>query len=143
MLHHAFDFSNSVDKITKVGNVNIQGILPQIFSKVGAAEEAYRYGWPVFFYPLRASLGLILLGLGIGKKLSEFSATTVAQIFEIVYRSPALKRVASCLSILSLFMILVAQIIASQKFLVSLGFISTPFSSYFGPSSFFTPLKGG
>ncbi len=88
---------------------------------IGAAEEAYRFGWPVLLYPLGQSVGLILLGCGIGRKLAAFKVTTVAQIFEVVYGSAALKKVASLLSIISLFMILVAQVIASHKFLVSLG----------------------
>ena len=93
---------------------------------LGAADEAYQFGWPVLLYPLGASLGLILLGAGIGRKLAEFHVSTVAQIFEVAYRSVMLKRMASILSVVSLFMILVAQIIASNKFLVSLGFSNTP-----------------
>lgn len=88
---------------------------------LGAAEEAYLYGWPVFLYPLGSALGLIVLGLGIGRRLAQFQVTTVAQIFEVVYNSSGLKMAASCLSVVSLFMILVGQIIASSKFLVSLG----------------------
>lgn len=88
---------------------------------LGAAEEAYRYGWTVLLYPLGCVLGLIILGLGIGRKLAQFQVSTIAQIFEVAYRSPLLKRVASSLSIVSLFMIFVAQIIASRKFMLSLG----------------------
>lgn len=93
---------------------------------LGAADEAYRFGWPVILYPLGCALGLILLGCGFGRKLAAFKVTTVAQIFEVVYNSPKLKKIASVLSILSLFMILVAQIIASNRFLVSLGLDNTP-----------------
>lgn len=93
---------------------------------LGAADEAYHFGWPVLFYPLGAALGLILLGCGVGRRLAGFQVSTVAEIFEVVYGSKGLRKVASFLSILSLFMILVAQIIASQKFLVSVGFINTP-----------------
>jgi SSS family solute:Na+ symporter len=88
---------------------------------LGAAEEAYRFGWSVIFYPLGASLGLILLACGIGKKMAQFQVSTVAQIFEVVYGSAALKKIASALSILSLFMIFVGQMIASSKFMVSMG----------------------
>lgn len=93
---------------------------------LGAADEAYQFGWPVLFYPLGAALGLILLGVGMGRKLAEFQVSTVAQIFEVVYRSAMLRKIASVLSVISLFMILVAQIIASHKFLVSLGFNNVP-----------------
>lgn len=93
---------------------------------LGAADEAFIFGWPVLLYPLGVALGLILLGAGVGKKLAGFKVSTVAQIFEVVYRSPMLRKVASILSIISLFMILVAQIIASAKFLGSLGVNNTP-----------------
>jgi SSS family solute:Na+ symporter len=89
---------------------------------LGAADEAYQFGWPVLLYPLGAALGLILLGCGIGRKLAKFPISTVAQIFEVAYGSALLRKIASLLSVISLFMILVAQIIASNKFLISLGF---------------------
>lgn len=89
---------------------------------LGAADEAYRFGWPVLMYPLGGALGLIALGAGLGRKLAEFSISTVAEIFEVVYGSKRLKQTASLLSVVSLFMILVAQVIASNKFLISIGF---------------------
>jgi len=110
---------------------------------LGAADEAYRFGWAVLLYPLGASLGQILLGLGIGRKLAQFKVSTVAQIFEVAYRSSALKKVASLLSILSLFMILVAQIIASSKFLVSLGFTNTPLFILFWAIVILYTVQGG
>ncbi|CCB87031.1 MULTISPECIES: sodium:solute symporter family protein [Parachlamydia] len=88
---------------------------------LGAAEEAYKFGWSVFLYPLGACLGLVLLGVGVGRKLSQFKVSTVAQIFEVVYKSSTLKKIASILSILSLFAIFIAQIIASKKFMLSVG----------------------
>ncbi len=88
---------------------------------LGSANEAYQFGWPVLFYPLGQALGLILLGCGMGRKLAEFPVSTIAQILELVYGSRMLRKIASILSIFSLFMILVAQIIASRKFLISLG----------------------
>lgn len=89
---------------------------------LGAAEEAYQFGWTVLLYPLGACLGFVVLALGIGKKLAQFQVSTVAELLEFAYRSPALKKGASLLSIVSLFMILMAQVIASRKFMVSLGF---------------------
>lgn len=88
---------------------------------LGSAEEAYKYGWYVLLYPLGACLGLLLLAAGIGKRMSQFKVSTVAQLFEVVYQSPRLKQVASLLSIVSFFMILVAQVIASKKFMTSMG----------------------
>lgn len=88
---------------------------------LGSSEEAYKYGWWVLLYPLGYSLGFILLGCGIGSRLNAFNVSTIAQILEVVYRSPLLKKVASFFSILSLFMVLVAQFMASNKFMISLG----------------------
>lgn len=88
---------------------------------LGSAEEAYRFGWPVILYPLGASLGFLLLASGIGRRMAQFKVSTVAQLFEVVYQSTALKKMASLLSILSLFMVFVAQVIASKKFMFSLG----------------------
>ncbi len=93
---------------------------------LGAADEAFRYGWSVLFYPLGVALGLIILGLGVGRKIAQFPVSTVAQILEVVYRSPLLKKIASLFSIISLFMILVGQIVGSYKFLLAIGF-SNPF----------------
>lgn len=93
---------------------------------LGAADEAYQFGWAVLLYPLGVASGLILLGSGIGRKWAGFQISTVAQIFEVIYGSRFLRKIASLLSILSLFMILVAQIIASNKFLLSLGFSNPP-----------------
>jgi SSS family solute:Na+ symporter len=88
---------------------------------LGSAEEAYHFGWPVLLYPLGACLGFVLLACGVGRKLAQFQVSTVAQLFEVVYRSTRLKKIASLLSILSLFMILIAQVVASKKFMLSLG----------------------
>lgn len=110
---------------------------------LGSAEEAYQFGWTVLFYPLGAGLGLILLGLGIGRRLAEFPISTIAQIFEVVYQSPFLKKVASLLSILTLFMILIAQIVGSNKFMISLGIENTIwFIGFWGIVILYTALGG-
>ncbi len=88
---------------------------------LGSAEEAKTVGWWVLLYPLGQVLGLIVLGCGIGRRLSGFKVSTVAQIFEVVYGSQILKKAASLLSIVSLFMILIGQVLASKRFLLSLG----------------------
>ena len=92
---------------------------------LGSADEAYHHGWSVLFYPMGACLGLVILGLGFGKKLYAMNLSTVAEIFEVKYHSQLLRKVASILSILSLFMIFVAQLIASKKFMCALGFDSS------------------
>lgn len=110
---------------------------------LGAADEAYRFGWPVLLYPTGAAVGLILLGMGLGKKLAQFQVSTVAQILEVVYRSPTLRKIASLLSVISLFMILVAQIIASSRFLVSLGFSNTALFVLFWAIVIIYTVRGG
>lgn len=110
---------------------------------LGSAEEAYRYGWWVLCYPLGASLGMILLAAGIGKRLSQFKVSTVAQLFDVIYQSTKLKKVASILSIISLFMILIAQVIASRKLMVSLGVDQMwIFMAFWGIVIFYTVAGG-
>ncbi|MBA2369964.1 MAG: sodium:solute symporter family protein [Candidatus Protochlamydia sp.] len=110
---------------------------------LGAADEAFQFGWPVLLYPLGSALGLIALGAGIGRKLAGFKVSTVAQIFEVVYGSKLLKKTASILSVISLFMILVAQIIASNKFLISMGLSNTPLFIAFWAIVIIYTAKGG
>jgi SSS family solute:Na+ symporter len=110
---------------------------------LGAADEAYQFGWPVLLYPMGAALGLILLGSGIGRKLAGFQVSTVAQIFEVAYGSVRLRKIVSALSVISLFMILVAQIIASNKFLVSLGFSNVPMFILFWSIVIIYTAQGG
>lgn len=88
---------------------------------LGSCDEAYRMGWSVILYPLGAALGLIVLGLGIGKRLASFQVTTVAQILEEAYQSKGLKWIASILSIGSLWITFVAQLTASRSFLSTMG----------------------
>lgn len=87
---------------------------------LGSADEAYHHGWIVLLYPLGACLGMIFLGLATAKRLTAFPVSTVAQILEVAYGSSFLKKIASMLSIVSLFMILVGQIVASHKFLIAI-----------------------
>ncbi len=110
---------------------------------LGAAEEAFRFGWAVMLYPLGASLGFALLAMGVGKRLARFQVSTVAQLFEVVYRSRRLKQAASILSILSLFMILAGQVIASKKFMMSLGMDQLPlFLLFWGIVILYTAMGG-
>lgn len=90
-------------------------------SLLGTAEEAYSKGWIVFIYPLGASLGFLLLGMGFGSRLRKLNITTVAEIFEQAYGSRKLRLIASGLSIVSFFLILVGQGIAARKFFLAAG----------------------
>lgn len=110
---------------------------------LGAADEAYQFGWPVLLYPMGAALGLMVLGLGVGRQLAGFQVSTVAELFEVVYGSVFLRKVASLLSVVSLFMILVAQVIASRKFMVSIGFDHVPLFILFWSIVIFYTTQGG
>lgn len=110
---------------------------------LGSAEEAYQFGWPVLFYPLGMALGLMALGLGLGRRIAQFPVSTVAQILEVAYRSPLLKKMASVLSVVSLFMVLVAQIIASRKFLIAMGLESAPLFILFWATIIVYTVRGG
>ncbi len=110
---------------------------------LGAAEEAYRFGWTVLLYPLGACLGFVVLALGVGRKLARFPVSTVPQLLELVYESRLLKQIGSLLSIISLFMILMAQVIASRKFMMSLGVDqSTLFLLFWGVVIVYTVIGG-
>lgn len=110
---------------------------------LGAANEAYQYGWSVLLYPLGQSLGFLFLACGIGKKLAQFKVSTIAELLEIVYKSKKLKLIASLLSILSLFMILIAQVMASHQFLMSLGVARLDiFILFWAIAIFYTTARG-
>ncbi len=110
---------------------------------LGSAEEAYRFGWTVLLYPLGACLGFVVLALGIGKKLARYPVSTVAELLGVFYQSQKLKKMASLLSIVSLFMILMAQVIASRKFMVSLGMDHTLlFLAFWGIVIVYTVIGG-
>lgn len=92
---------------------------------LGAAQEAAKVGWWVLLYPLGQVLGMISLSLGIGSRLAAFGVPTVAQIFEVFYKSALLKQITSLLSIASLFLILITQMLAFKSFMLSLGVDNT------------------
>lgn len=92
---------------------------------VGAAQEAYLKGWLVLFYPAGVCLGLFTLSMGFGAKLRSLNISTMAEIFEKIYKSRTQRYLASALSIISLFFILVGQAIAARKFFVALGVIDS------------------
>lgn len=89
---------------------------------IGAAEAAYKYGWFAISYSLGIAIGLIFLAMGIGSKLRRMNISTIPQIFNEIYNSKLLCRLASLLYILSMFFILVAIGAASRKFALSIGF---------------------
>ncbi|MDF2550582.1 MAG: panF [Chlamydiales bacterium] len=92
---------------------------------LGCAEEAYASGWQIIAYPIGQALGFLALSAGVGKRMASFQVSTIAALVGEIYRSPLLKKITSLFSILSLSMLFIAQIIASKKFMLSLGLSST------------------
>lgn len=96
-------------------------------SLLGAAQEAYLKGWVVLIYPLGAAIGFVILGMGFGAKLRKLDISTIAEVFEKIYGSRSQRLIASGLSIVSFFFILVGQGIAARKFFLTIDIGETAF----------------
>ncbi len=88
---------------------------------LGTGQEAHRFGWFALLYPLGICIGFLLLAAGIGKKIAAYKASTIPQLLEIAFNSPTAKKMASVISMVSLFTILMAQVIASKGFMNAIG----------------------
>jgi solute:Na+ symporter, SSS family len=86
-----------------------------------SSTGAYRSGLWGLAYPLGMSFGFLILGLGFASKLRSFNVGTTAQLFETIYKSRLLRKVASIISIASLWGILLSLVIASKILLASMG----------------------
>lgn len=98
---------------------------------LGAAQEAYEKGWVVLLYPLGQSLGLIVLGLGFGRKLRQMNISTIPEIFEKAYKLEKMRTASAMISIISMYLILIAQGIAIKSFFSQLGITSPIFLFFF------------
>jgi SSS family solute:Na+ symporter len=88
---------------------------------LGTASRAYSIGLWGILYTLGISIGFLILGFGFAARLQSLNIATTAEIFETRYHSYKLKIFASLVSIVSLWGILVAQIIASHQLFLSCG----------------------
>lgn len=88
---------------------------------LGTASRAYSIGLWGILYTIGISLGFLILGFGFAARLQSLNIATTAEIFETRYHSYKLKLFASLVSIISLWGILVAQIIASHQLFLSCG----------------------
>jgi solute:Na+ symporter, SSS family len=88
---------------------------------LGTAAESYKVGYFGVFYTLGISLGFLILGSGLASKLRSFNVATTAELFQTKYNSIFLRKVASLLSIVTLFGILGAQVVALRSVLCALG----------------------
>jgi solute:Na+ symporter, SSS family len=87
---------------------------------LGTAYRAHIIGLWGILYTLGASLGFILLGCGVAARMHSLKITTTAEVLQTHYGSHRLKKIASFISIVSLWGILVAQIVASKTLFLGL-----------------------
>lgn len=92
---------------------------------LGTAASAYTTGFYGILYTLGMSLGFLLLSFGVAARLQQFNVITTAQLFETQYGSTLLKKIASVLSIMTLFGILVAQVVGFKSLIGGLGYSQT------------------
>ena len=88
---------------------------------LGTSAQSYKIGYFGIFYTLGIALGFLFLGLGIASKLRAFNVSTTAQLFQVKYGSISLKKLASILSVLTMFGIVGGQVVALRGMLFSLG----------------------
>ena len=88
---------------------------------LGTSQEAYSIGLYGIMYTVGMSLGFLILGLGFASRLQSFGVSTTAELFETKYKSPNLKKIASLLSVVAMFGLLIGQIIGSRFLIEGLG----------------------
>lgn len=88
---------------------------------LGTAAAAYATGWYGILYNVGIALGFILLSCGVAARLQQFNVTTTAELFETRYKSSVLKKIASVLSIITLFGILIAQVVGFKSLMAAIG----------------------
>jgi len=87
----------------------------------GTAQQAYMYGFYGLLYTIGMCIGFAVLGLGLASRLQSLNVQTTAELFEVAYDSPMLRKIASLCSVLTMSGILIAQIIASRTILHGVG----------------------
>lgn len=88
---------------------------------LGTCEEAYSSGIYGLLYVLGISFGFLLLGLGFAAKMRAMNVESTLDLFEIKYRSPLIRTCASILSIITVWGLLLGQIIATKSLIHALG----------------------
>ena len=84
---------------------------------LGTADSSYKYGIYGIFYSLGLSLGLVIIAIFGAKQLREKNISTIAELFEKEYKSKFLRKLASVISIISLYGILISLIVGTRKLL--------------------------
>lgn len=81
----------------------------------GVANESFKFGVWGLSYTTGMALGLIILGLGVAKRLRNLNISTTAEIYEKQYQSPGLRKFAGLISVVTMAGIFAAQIVASKQ----------------------------
>ena len=110
---------------------------------LGTAAASYNQGYYGIFYTAGMCIGFLLLAAGVASRLQQFRVTTTAQLFETQYHSPFLKKLASLLSIATMFGILIAQVVGFKSLLAGVGVTSFIFVLLFWLSIIGFTMIGG
>lgn len=91
---------------------------------LGTCEEAYSSGIFGLLYVMGISMGFLLLGFGFAAKMKAMNVESTIDLFEVKYKSPLIRTSASILSILTIWGLLLGQIIATKSLIHALGISS-------------------
>src|SRR3990167_6378551 len=90
---------------------------------LGTAYQAYYIGFWGLVYTIGISISFIILGCCFAARMRALNISTTAEFFQTHYKSNRLRMIASILSIISLWGILIAQMVASKALFSGLGII--------------------
>jgi SSS family solute:Na+ symporter len=129
----------------KLFNLTLTFLATQLGGGVilGTLEASYYHGAYSLLYGVGLSLGLIILSLGVGARFRRMNITTIAEIFEKIYKAKGLRTLSSIVSIVSLFLILVAICLSTQKLFLSLGLQSRSLFFLFWAGTTYYTVMGG
>lgn len=88
---------------------------------LGTCQEAYSIGIYGLLYVIGISCGFLLLGCGFASKMKTMNVESTLDIFEIKYKSPLIRTSASLLSLVTIWGLLLGQIIATKSLIHALG----------------------
>lgn len=88
---------------------------------LGTCQEAYSIGIYGLLYVIGISCGFLLLGCGFASKMKAMNVESTLDVFEIKYKSPLIRTSASLLSLVTIWGLLLGQIIATKSLIHALG----------------------
>ena len=97
----------------------IMGTLVGGQSTVGTSQMAFSYGLSAWWFTIGTALGTLVLALALARPLRRHRAVTLNEVVAHEY-GPVAERVGSVLSLLGIFISIVAQILASTALMTAL-----------------------